>query len=171
MLHIRSEKPGDASAISSVHEDAFPTSGEARLVELLRVSGNLTISLVAEVGSEVVGHVAFSPVVIADRLAGLGLAPVGVIRCAQGRGYGRKLIEAGLKEAARRGDPFVVVLGEPAYYSRFGFRPASEWQLVDEYGGGPAFQAIELRKGAIPSSGGLARYGREFASLVDEGVA
>ena len=60
---------------------------------------------------------------------------------------------------------WVVVLGEPEYYSRFGFRPASAFGLSDEYGGGPAFQAVELVAGALPVGAGLVRYAPEFASL------
>ena len=59
----------------------------------------------------------------------------------------------------------MVVLGEPEFYSRFGFKPASTWGLRDEYGGGDAFQALEVRSNAIPSHGGLVRYAPEFAAL------
>jgi putative acetyltransferase len=58
-----------------------------------------------------------------------------------------------------------VVLGDPAYYGRFGFRPAHEFGLSDEFRGGPAFQAIELVPGALPRNAGLVRYPAEFASL------
>jgi putative acetyltransferase len=60
---------------------------------------------------------------------------------------------------------WVVVLGEPAYYARFGFRPASEFGLSDEYRGGSAFQAMELIDGALPAGAGLVRYAHEFATL------
>ena len=60
---------------------------------------------------------------------------------------------------------WAVVMGEPAYYARFGFRPASGFGLCDEYGGGSAFQVIELLPGALPSGAGLVRYAPEFASL------
>jgi putative acetyltransferase len=56
-------------------------------------------------------------------------------------------------------------MGEPAYYSRFGFRPAAEFGLADEYGGGPAFQAIELVPGALPIGAGLVQYAPEFAAV------
>jgi len=62
----------------------------------------------------------------------------------------------------------VVVLGDPAYYGRFGFLPASGWGLGDEYGGGAAFQALELRAGSIPTAGALVRYAPEFAALTSE---
>ena len=61
-----------------------------------------------------------------------------------------------------------MVLGEPAYYARFGFMAASHWQLHDEYAGGAAFQALERRPGAIPPGGGLVRYAPEFALLAGD---
>jgi putative acetyltransferase len=57
------------------------------------------------------------------------------------------------------------VLGEPAYYARFGFRPAAEFGLTDEYGGGQAFQAVELAAGGLPAGAGLVRYAPEFAAV------
>jgi putative acetyltransferase len=59
----------------------------------------------------------------------------------------------------------VVVLGGPAYYRRFGFTAAAGWGLADEYGGGDAFQVLEIRAGAIPRGAGLVRYAPEFAAL------
>ena len=58
-----------------------------------------------------------------------------------------------------------VVLGEPAYYGRFGFTVASSWGLWDQYGGGPAFQVLELRPGGVPRGAGLVQYAEEFALL------
>jgi putative acetyltransferase len=75
------------------------------------------------------------------------------------------LIRAGLDACRERGFGWVVVLGEPQFYSRFGFRPAAEFGLWDEYGGGDAFQALELATGALPVNAGLVRYAPEFASL------
>jgi putative acetyltransferase len=69
----------------------------------------------------------------------------------------------GLAKCRRLGVGFVVVLGDPAYYSRFGFQPAARWNLSDEFEGGDAFQAIELMPGAIPIGGGLVKYAPEFS--------
>ena len=74
-------------------------------------------------------------------------------------------VRAGLEACRAAGFGWAVVMGEPAYYSRFGFRPAAEFGLSDEYGGGPAFQAVELLAGALPVGGGLVRYAPEFAAL------
>jgi putative acetyltransferase len=165
---IRSEQPRDVAAIQAVHSAAFPTVLEAQLVDALRAAGRLTVSLVAEEGGRIVGHVAFSPVTIAAAADGLGLGPVAVLPEFQRRGIGGGLITCGLAAAERLGTGFVVVLGEPAYYGRFGFRPAAEWELRDEYGGGPAFQAMELRPGALAHISGLVCYAPEFALVGGE---
>ena len=133
-------------------------------MDVLRDAGRLSVSLVAEVDGVVVGHVAFSPV-SAGAAIGSGLAPVAVLPGSRRRGIAAQLIREGLAACERAGSGFAVVLGEPGYYARFGFRPASGWGLSDEYGGGAAFQAIELRAGAVPVGAGLVRYAPEFASL------
>ncbi|MHB1557155.1 MAG: GNAT family N-acetyltransferase [Isosphaeraceae bacterium] len=168
-IRIRPEEPADASAIRRVLEAAFPTAAEARLVELLRAGGHLTISLVAE-GDDgtIVGHVAFSPVVVDGEpaeQAGVGLAPLAVLPDHRRQGVGARLVREGLAacEAARLG--FVVVLGEPAYYRRFGFDRADRRGLGNEYGTDEAFMVLELRAGAIPGGGGVVRYGAEFGEF------
>ena len=166
MLRIRPETPRDHAAIHAVHLAAFPTDVEARLVENLRAADRrLAISLVADIEDGVVGHVAFSPVTVGTTTGALGLAPVGVLPAFQGRGIGSRLIEEGLAQARGLRVPFVVLLGEPAYYARFGFIAASAFGLRDEYGGGPAFQVIELVEGTMPADGGLVQYAPEFAQF------
>lgn len=162
---VRPEQPGDAEAIYSVHAASFATAGEARLVDLLRTAGRLRVSLVAEVGSIVIGHIAFSPVTVPTGVAGAGLAPLAVTASHRRKGIAAELVRAGLEVCRADGFGWVVVLGEPAYYSRFGFRAASELGLCDEYGGGRAFQCIELVPGALPVGAGLVRYAPEFDSL------
>jgi putative acetyltransferase len=168
IVTVRSEEPGDFAPVRVVHESAFPSAAEAALVDALRASGRLTVSLVAEVEGRVVGHIAFSPVTVAGGLAGVGLAPVAVVPAWQRRGVGSQLVRAGLDACARLPDALqgvVVVLGEPEWYGRFGFLPGGRWGLTDEYGGGDAFQAIELRPGTVPQKGGLVRYAPEFAAF------
>jgi putative acetyltransferase len=161
---IRPEQPGDVTTIHAVHTSAFPTDAEARLVEALRAAGHLAISLVAEEGGRVVGHVAFSPVTVAGVVRGLGLAPLAVAPDCQSRGIGGQLIREGLSAAARSGAGFVVVLGHPGYYARFGFRRAGSVGLDNEYGANEAFMVLELQPGSLPAGGGLVRYGAEFAA-------
>lgn len=171
MAVLRPERPGDEPAIHAVVAAAFPTADEARLVDALRAAEKLVISVVAEVEGEMVGHVGFSPIDVAGEPTGLGLAPLSVAPEHQRRGIGAELVRAGLAQCRADGVGFVVLLGSPDYYGRFGFRRASGWGLANEYGATVAFQALELREGAIPAGGGLVRYAPEFAALGEEDTA
>jgi putative acetyltransferase len=163
---IRNESESDWAAISDVNRRAFNAEGEPRLVEALRAAGKLTLSLVAVQDQMVVGHVAFSSVTIdapGCPISGLGLAPVSVLPGMQRQGIGSALIRAGLDRCREQRAPFVVLLGEPRYYRRFGFNTAAEWGIDNEYGAHEAFMALELIAGAIPSPAGIARYSAEFS--------
>ena len=124
---IRPERPADAAAISRLTTAAFRTaqhsSGtEARIVERLRRSGGLLLSLVAEDKAGIVGHIAFSPVRIGGEWQNwVGLGPVAVAPSAQQGGVGSALIRDGLARMRAAGHAGCVVLGEPGYYTRFGF--------------------------------------------------
>lgn len=168
-IRIRPEEPADAPAIRRVLEAAFPTAAEARLVDLLRAGGHLTISLVAvgETGT-IVGHVAFSPVIVdgeSAEQAGIGLAPLAVLPGHGRQGIGGQLVREGLAACEAAGLGFVVVLGHPAYYRRFGFERADRRGLGNEYDADEAFMVLELRAGAIPARGGVVRYGAEFGEF------
>lgn len=165
MVVIRAERTNDEEAIRRALEAAFPTPAEARLVALLRAAGRLSASLVAEVDGRVVGHVAFSPVSTDSGATGAGLAPLAVLEEHRGRGVAARLVEAGLAACRSAGFGWAVVLGEPSYYARFGFRPAGAFGLADEYGGGDAFGVLELIPGALPRGAGVVHYAPEFASL------
>jgi len=185
MTEVRAARAEDAPAIRAVLAACFPTEAEARLVELLRAAGHLPVSLVAEEAGRIIGHVAFSPVsqgpdavvgagpggtaaggaAACGTLRGAGLAPLAVLEAHRKRGVGAELVRAGLEACTTTGFEWIVVLGDPAYYARFGFRPAAAAGLHDEYGGGPAFQVLELRPGSLPAREGLVRYAPEFASL------
>ena len=163
---IRPEQSGDAPAVRRVIESAFPTPVEADLVDTLRSSGDLWLSLVAVDGWEVVGHVAFSPVTVdGEEASGMGLAPVAVHPDRQRQGLGTRLTMEGLAECLSAGLGFVVVVGWPAYYARFGFRPAAAFGLTSVYDAGDAFQVLELRPGGLPPPGGLVRYAPAFDAL------
>jgi putative acetyltransferase len=165
----RLERAGDVAAIRAVLAACFPTPAEARLVDALRDARHLAVSLVVEADGEVVGHVAFSPVRAASGAVGAGLAPLAVRPAYRRRGLGARLVERGLAACAARGFGWAVVLGGPDYYARFGFTPAPEAGLSDEYGGGAAFQVLELAPGMLPRDGGLVTYAPEFADLAAEG--
>ena len=165
-MEIRKESPADVAAIYQVHAAAFPTEAEAKLVNALRTAGRLTISLVAMEKDQLLGHVALSPVrVNMAATNGLGLAPIAVHPEHQQRGIGTELMHAAIAAAKDRTVGFIVVLGDPVFYRRFGFLPASRHNLNDEYGGGDAFQAVEWIVGSIPPGGGTVQYAPEFASL------
>lgn len=165
---VAPEAPIDRAAIDAVLVAAFPGPAEADLVHALRASGDLATSLVADHEGAVVGHVAFSPITIdGAAVPGSGLAPVAVAPGCQRRGIAAALIEAGLAARRDAGDELVVVLGDPAYYARFGFRPARELGLIDTYEGGEAFQAIALVDGRRAPAGTnqVVRYAPAFDAL------
>ena len=115
------------------------------------------VSLVAEANATIVGHVAFSPVETGDGSIGVGLGPLAVSESFRRQGVGAQLVEAGLTTSKTAGFGWAVVLGDPSYYSRFGFRAAKTFGLSDEFGGGSAFQVIELAVGTLPTGTGLVR--------------
>jgi len=165
---IRPEKACDISDIRAVVEAAFETALEADLVDLLRARGKALVSLVAEDEGRIVGHVLFSPVSVASpegTTVGAGLAPVAVSPSCQKQGVGSRLIREGLAACRDANCPFVVVLGEPAYYQRFGFRRASDFGISNEYGVDAEFMVIELRDEGLPADGGVAKYAPEFAEV------
>lgn len=167
---IRSEKPGDGEAIFRVHAAAFPTDVEARLVEALRANGKAVVSLVAEGGTTVAGHLLFSPVSVEREASsapapGVGLAPLAVRPEFQRRGIGARLVETGLDACRRAGFAFVVVLGEPRYYRRFGFRRARADGLRNEYGVDEEFMVLALHPDALAGVVGVVTYATEFAAV------
>jgi putative acetyltransferase len=170
-MHIRPEQIDDRASIYDLLCQAFPTPEEALLVERLRESGSATVALVAIAEDDngehdVVGHVVFSPVELEPQTPwpGLGLAPLAVRPRVHRQGIGSQLVQAGLEACRAAGAGFVVVLGDPAYYSRFGFVRASQYGLLNEYGVDEEFMALELQPGCL-SYGGLVRYGAAFAAF------
>ena len=166
-MPIRTEQPGDIDAIRALTTEAFATaphsSGtEAAIVDGLRAARALTLSLVAVAGdgtgAALLGHVAFSPVMIdgADR-GWFGLGPVSVRPGRQRGGIGSALIREGLRRLRASGAGGCVLLGDPAYYGRFGF--AADPALVLE--GVPPEYFMRLAFGAeLPA--GTARYHAAF---------
>jgi len=124
---IRPETPADREAIAEVTRAAFADlevsdHTEQYIVDALRAAGALSVSLVAERGGQVVGHIAFSPVTISDGTPGwYGLGPVSVLPACQRQGIGTALIREGLARLERRGGRGCCLVGHPGYYGRFGF--------------------------------------------------
>jgi putative acetyltransferase len=127
-IRIRSETPADAQTIAALTASAFlnarhTSHTEQYIVAALRSAGQLALSLVADAEGIVVGHVAVSPVSISDGASGwFGLGPISVLPQHQGHGVGSQLMREALRLLRGRGACGCVVLGEPAYYRRFGFR-------------------------------------------------
>jgi putative acetyltransferase len=124
---VRPESESDHDAIRHVNVAAFkdhPFSQQTEhlIVDALRAADALTLSLVAELDGEVVGHIAFSPARIGDASSNWYLlGPVAVHPDHQGRGIGRALIECGLSSLRALGGRGCVLVGDPALYGRFGF--------------------------------------------------
>jgi putative acetyltransferase len=164
-MQIRPEHPNDIAAIRDLTMTAFAaapfSSGtEAAIVDALRGAAALTLSLVAVEGMELVGHAAFSPVLIDGEDRGwYGLGPVSVRPDRQGLGIGQALVKAGLAKLEERGAAGCVVLGEPEYYGRFGFASDPALRYADvppQY-----FQRLVLRG---PAPRGQVSYHEAFGA-------
>ena len=126
---VRPETPSEFDYIHRIVEAAFGRENEARLVRLLRADAEAYVpqlTLVAEDGDEIVGHIMLSNATIHGKQDWrvLALGPLAVTPEVQGKGVGIALTEASLELADNRGDPLVVLLGHPTYYPRFGFESA-----------------------------------------------
>ncbi|CAH0065036.1 GNAT family N-acetyltransferase [Stenotrophomonas geniculata] len=125
---IRAEAIDDHAILHALTEAAFRDAAhsshtEQFIVDALRARGELSVSLVAEMDGKVIGHVAVSPVTISDGSTGwFGLGPISVLPAWQGQGIGAALMHAALEALRQKGAHGCVLLGEPAYYGRFGFR-------------------------------------------------
>jgi putative acetyltransferase len=166
---IRPETAGDSAAIADVIRQAFgggnEACAEADLVDRLRHDHDLVLALVAEQNGQLLGHVAFSRLWIAQdsrRVAGVSLAPLAVLPEAQGRGIGRALVEAGHARLRDMGETIIFVLGDPDYYGRFGFSLAGARAFDCRYAG-EHFQALRLASSA-PEAGAIS-YAQAFNDL------
>ncbi len=170
-LIVRSEGAPDHAAIRRVHDAAFGREAEGRLVDALRAAGCFSpdMSLVGvAAGSEIVAHVLHSTVDLeVDGVAvpAAALAPVAVLPAFQRRGVGTQLVREGLHRVRLLGYRAVVVVGDPAYYGRFGFSPDLAAPIASPYAG-PYHQAIELEENALSSArAGRVVYPPAFAAV------
>jgi putative acetyltransferase len=166
-ITVRAERSDDFEAIDEIVSAAFlaefGTTTEAALVRTMRQRGELVadLTLVADADGRIVGHIAFSEVTLDGHAArGLGLAPVSVAPDVQGFGVGSLLITTALELAEQQGWRFVVLLGHPAYYPRFGFAPAAPFGLTGDYGDHDGWMVRPLGDATVPS--GHVRYGSSF---------
>ncbi len=166
-MRIRKELPEDIEAIYKLNVAAFESTAEAVLVNKLRETGELTLSLVAVDESEIVGHIAFSSVNIAGsnkpNLCALGLAPMAVLSEYQRKGIGTQLVQDGLRFCAEAGYDVVVVLGHPNFYPRFGFFSAKQFGIKCEYDvSEDVFMVKVLREGILQGVTGVVKYNHFF---------
>jgi putative acetyltransferase len=167
MISVRLEKSEDISQVRIVNLEAFGQPAEADLVDKLRQACDDALFLVAEEDDRIVGHIAFTPVVIANRKAkveGMGLAPMAVLPGRQRQGIGSKLVRRGLDILRKRDCPYVIVLGHPAYYPRFGFEPASGYNISCQWQGIPddTFMIFVFDQITLQNVSGVAKYRDEF---------
>jgi putative acetyltransferase len=164
-IEIREERSDDVIAVRDLNRRAFGQDQESNIVDALRANGAALLSLVATQDDRVVGHIMYSPAVIAGR-EGAALGPMAVLPEYQRQGIGTKLIETGNRKLKDAGCPFIVVVGHADYYPRFGFRPASEhgikceWDVPDE-----VFMLLVLDEAKMKNVCGSAKYRHEFSTV------
>ena len=168
-LIIRPETIEDAQAVYKVEASAFARPAEAELVQKLQQSDVGTISLVACLDDQVVGHILFSPVTVKNNggeFTAVALGPVAVAPNQQQKGIGSALCHAGLTACLQAGHTLVFVLGHANYYPRFGFVTAAplglrcQFDVPDE-----AFMVAELIPGALLDKRGTVFYHALFSSV------
>src|SRR5262245_55904708 len=165
VVEIRDEQSGDVDAVREVNRQAFDQEQEGRIVDALRTRGAAILSLVAIADDVVVGHIMFSPLTVGSVL-GAALGPMAVLPAYQRQGIGGQLVTRGVERLRDAGCPFIVVIGHPEFYPRFGFRPAGaqgltcEWDVPAE-----AFMLNILNPQIGGSVHGLARYREEFSTI------
>ncbi|HBA59639.1 MAG TPA: GNAT family N-acetyltransferase [Elusimicrobia bacterium] len=170
-LAIRPESKGDIDAIRKLNKKAFKGNNESKLIDALRESDIFVpaLSLVAEKGGKIVGHILFTPVEIKDANSAapaLALAPMAVLPEFQEQGIGTALVKRGLEECRKLGHKIVVVVGHPEYYPRFGFSKAGEKGLTLPFEAPPeVFMVLELTPGALAGVSGMIEYPREFDAV------
>ena len=171
IFEVNEERVNDRDGVRAVNIAAFSRKEEADLVDQLRDSCSEFISLVAKVDEKVIGHVLFTPVrLIQDQnwsIKGMGLAPLAVSPEYQNQGVGTELCRQGLLLVSAKGYPFVVVLGDPSYYHRFGFESASDFGIRSSFENVPedAFMIKFLKPGTMSDAKGIVYYLEEFDNV------
>ena len=163
-IGVRSEDLADRAAIRAVNSSTFGRNDEADLVDELRTSGHVLISLVGVVDGNIVGHILFSRMWIQARpglISAAALAPVAVLPEHQMKGIGSHLIEHGLRMLSDRDEGIVIVVGHPEYYLRFGFS-RDKARLLESPFPAEAFMVLELVPGALDGVQGRVVYPPEF---------
>lgn len=168
MLTIRLETPSDYPAVYEVNKLAFDNrDAEPQLVEALRSLPG-TISLVAELDGQLVGHLLFSLIEIQTTdgvIPAVSLAPLAVRPGFQNQGIGSALSRRGLEVCKAQGHKIAIVLGHANYYPRFGFSAALAEPLIGPWGSGEHWMALELVPGALQGVAGKVIFPEAFANV------
>jgi putative acetyltransferase len=170
-ITIRPETPDDYAAVRSINLAAFDTAAEADLVDAMRNEPEYVpeLSLVAELNGQIIGHALFSEVTVeqeTDEMRALSLGPIAVLPDHQSKGIGSALMNEGHERGREMGYPFVVLIGHPWYYPRFGYVPARQYGLVTIWEvSDPVFMVCELKPGSLEKAAGTIRYPRPFREL------
>jgi putative acetyltransferase len=172
-LIIRPEEAKDRAAVYQLNVLAYNRDDEARLVEELRDGHHARLSLVADAGGHVMGYVCFSAVQIMTDdgpMQALVLAPLAVHPEQQQHGLGTTLVKDGLYLAAQRHHRVVLVVGDPAFYGRFGFSAELTRNLKSRFSG-ENFLAMELMQGALKGVSGMVMFPAPFAGPISAAQA
>ncbi|MCK1514048.1 N-acetyltransferase [Bradyrhizobium sp. 190] len=159
---VRLETPGDVAAIRIVEEIAFGQSAEAQLVDDLRAAGDSVFSLVAVDDGTVVGHALFSR--MEAPFPALALGPVAVLHEHRRTGFGSRLIRQGIARSEAAGWQGIFVLGDPAFYRRFGFDAGKASGFISPYAG-PHLMALPVGRSELPTDTGIVQHAPAFAKL------
>ena len=165
---LRLEKEEDIKGIHGVHVQSFETDQEAQLVDDLRFNGLDLISLVAEENQKIIGHILFSPIHLNSntKLKMMGLAPLSVLPDWQNHGIGSSLVWKGLDACKQKNIKCVAVLGNPNFYSRFGFESSEYFGIKSDFDVSPeVFMLKELEKSILFGREGVVKYHIRFNSL------
>jgi len=165
MIEIREEERCDKAAVRRLNEAAFEngpgrplwTNFEPLVTTMYRSSPSIK--------APSLGTSMFTPATLDNGgLTGMGLAPMAVLPSHQRQGIGSLLVRHGLEHLRKTACPFIIVLGHPGYYPRFGFESASYYKLSSQWDGVPdeAFMIVVFDRNRLPTSGGIARYHGEF---------
>ncbi len=169
-IKVRQAHPEDAAAIDVVNRSAFGGEAEAQMVTAVNSSQSYVpeLSLVAEVGGRVTGHIMLFRAQLerqGKQHEVLALAPMAVVPSHSHRGTGSLLLRAAVAKATSLGYKAIVVVGHPDYYTRFDFQPASKWEIRCPLSvPAESVTAQELVAGVL-EGGGTLRYPAEFTRL------
>jgi putative acetyltransferase len=166
---LREETTRLEAAIRVMHRSVFERDDESKLIDRLRADGLIVASVIAEEEGLIVGHVLFSNLRVETQhgnLPAAALAPIGVLAEWRGCGIGSALIHEGMDLCRQRGKSAAIVLGEPRYYSRFGFSSDLVKNLRSPYASaGDAWMAAELKPDSLHNVYGFVEYPPPFSLL------